>query len=83
MDKPCVACGSRPSDRCHVRSRGAGGGWEEENILLLCRRHHVEQHQIGWMKFSLKYPMVLWELEKKGWRLEMVLGRNKLVKEIK
>lgn len=51
----CFVCGWKPCDAHHVRSRGAGGGDTEENLLALCRRHHSEIHQIGKTKFFSKY----------------------------
>lgn len=75
---PCVACGKLPVDRCHIKSRGAGGTWAETNILLLCRGHHIESHQIGWAKFIRKFPAVGKELERKGWSLTIEFGIPKL-----
>jgi RNase P subunit RPR2 len=39
---PCVVCGVVPSENAHVRSRGAGGTWQD--VVPLCRDHHREQH---------------------------------------
>jgi hypothetical protein len=61
-----IICGSRNVDKCHIKSRGSGGSDEESNILIMCRRHHSEQHQIGWRKFCNKYEIVLLELEARG-----------------
>lgn len=77
----CIACGIYGvSDRCHLKSKGSGGTWEDENIVLMCREHHSEQHKSGWSKFLEKYPMARHKLKKKGWSIVEVLGVKKLVK---
>lgn len=68
-------------DRAHIKSKGSGGTWEESNILLLCRKCHSEQHQIGWVKFSDKNPVLLKQLNKKGWIVKSFFGLRKLTKE--
>jgi len=56
-DNPCNICGKPgPSDVHHLTTRGAGGNDTLENLLVLCRKHHVEIHQVGLTKFSWKYP---------------------------
>lgn len=75
----CVACGYHKTDRCHIKSKGSGGSWEESNILSLCRRCHVSQHKIGWKRFCEKYPSVEYELYGKGWEIKLVFGIWKLV----
>lgn len=67
---PCLACGRIPSDAAHIKSRGAGGGDEEWNIVPLCRRDHQLQHHIGWIAFFGKYPGVLFALQLMGWQVE-------------
>ena len=54
----CLVCGRAPSDAAHVRSKGAGGGWDR-NLVPLCRVHHTEQHQIGIKTFQTKYNLDL------------------------
>lgn len=66
-DRACLACGARPSDPCHIRSRGAGGPDTPWNLVPLCRRHHTEQHTIGWDTMLRKYPKVFSELSRLGW----------------
>ena len=48
-------CGDA-ADRHHICSRGSSAGRadidDEDNILLLCRWHHTEIHQLGWKKFA-------------------------------
>jgi len=65
-------------DRAHVKTQATGGTWDDFNILLLCRRHHVEQHTIGWIKFMRKWPRVYRALNDKGWRIVDAQGVEKL-----
>lgn len=78
---PCVLCGIIPSDRAHIKTRGAGAGWEPDEYLHLCRWHHVEQGQIGWKKFCDKYPPMVTLLAIKGWTFTDRFGISKIVKE--
>ena len=77
--EPCIQC-MNPSDNCHVRSRGSGGGNEEWNLIALCRWHHIEQHKIGWVRFSNRYPAVAARLARQGWVVENRFGVLKLVR---
>ncbi len=62
-NQPCKVCGKRPVDPHHIRSRGAGGGDELENLLPLCRQHHVEWHTIGGKSMTKKYDLpITWEI---------------------
>lgn len=54
--KKCKVCG-RIGERHHIKSRGAGGGDEDKNILILCRNHHQEIHMIGKKTFAKKYGL--------------------------
>lgn len=54
-EMPCFICGARPSDPHHIRTRGSGGGDEPNNMLPLCRMHHVEIHRIGVKSFAERY----------------------------
>jgi len=41
----CEVCGSRAQDIHHIIARGMGGGRgkdEIQNLMALCREHHVE-----------------------------------------
>lgn len=78
--KPCLICGAK-SDACHVRSRGSGGSDEAENLLSLCRSHHVEQHRIGIATFAERHPAVEEALKEKGWTTTKVFGQKKLVRK--
>jgi predicted restriction endonuclease len=67
--QPCAACGQKPVDAAHIRSRGAGGDDTPDNLLPLCRSHHVEQHKRGWHLMSDKYPNLRFALAVKGWEI--------------
>jgi hypothetical protein len=54
---PCCVCGSRPSENAHIRSRAAGGTWQD--IVPLCRAHHREQHDIGLATFQERHAINL------------------------
>jgi hypothetical protein len=72
---PCLVCGSKEVDVCHVKSRGSGGGDDVWNLMPLCRTHHAEQHQIGILTFVEKYLSVAFYLFENGW----VMKERKLV----
>src|ERR1700744_3530604 len=78
--RPCLICG-RESDPAHIKSRGSGGDDVPQNLLSLCRRHHSEQHQSGWGRFSVRYPIVDSTLAELGWQLETLFGRTRLVRK--
>jgi hypothetical protein len=78
----CDACGKHTqTDRAHIRSKGAGGSMNADNIMHFCRIHHIEQHQYGWHKFVGQYPNVLVELHRKGWEFTFMFGIMKLVRK--
>ena len=52
-----------------MKSRGAGGTWDEWNIIRMCRLHHIESGQLGWHRFAEKYPKVMEVLDQKGWMI--------------
>lgn len=66
----CLACGRRGCDPAHVKTRGSFADDDWDNVLPLCRRHHVEQGQIGWKRFSSKHPPVALALESRGWSFD-------------
>ncbi len=76
----CVICG-RPSDACHIQTKGSGGDDVQNNLIACCRLHHVEHGQIGWVKFIDKYPRVGELLEEKGWTVQTLFGRTKLMRK--
>lgn len=68
--RPCIICAKPPPSDCdHIRTRGAGGGDELENLMPLCRFHHIQKGRIGIKTFAEKYQLpISWE---SGWpRLE-------------
>jgi hypothetical protein len=52
----------------HIKSRGAGGTDEPENLIALCSDHHTfggdAVHRVGWKTFVKKYPEVKEKFEK-------------------
>lgn len=79
MNGQCIACSKRGQiDRAHIRSKGAGGSWDDENILYLCRECHRRQHALGWYRFTRKFPSVAEALDAKGWKIREELGQMKL-----
>lgn len=78
----CDACGKhRILERCHIRSRGAGGSDDDWNILHMDRVCHQFQHQCGFVRLIYLYPNLLKILNNKGWELENVFGVTKLVRK--
>ena len=51
----CEICGYHSDPPHHIRTRGAGGGDEPENLISLCTAHHGEAHTMGVMSFADKY----------------------------
>ena len=44
-ESACLVCGTTPSEPCHTVHRGMGGakaGWEANEWVPLCRKHHDE-----------------------------------------
>lgn len=58
----CVVPGCRDEriECAHVRSRGAGGTWEDQ--VPLCTVHHSEQHALGVRTFARRYGLDLADL---------------------
>ena len=77
---PCVVCGASPTDIDHIKTRGSGGEDEEFNRWSLCRTHHIEKHH-GWTGFLQKYPQAKTALEAKGWEIQTLFGRKRLVRK--
>lgn len=71
--QPCVVCG-KPSDPAHIKSRGAGGDDTHDNVLPLCRSHHIKQHALGWNRFCTMFPRAGIELFRRGWRVVEEFG---------
>ena len=59
IDVPyCEVCRRPAEPPHHVRTRGAGGGDEPENLLGLCVLHHRQIHDHGADTFAARYPRV-------------------------
>lgn len=77
----CLACGFITEvDKAHIKTKKSGGTMDDWNIMLLCRRHHVEQHKIGIATFVTKYRSVEIELKNKGWEVQEIFGQRKLLR---
>lgn len=60
MKRICWICGRPKSDIAHVEAIGMGADRKTVNhtkyhFMCLCRKHHMEQHQIGIETFMSKY----------------------------
>lgn len=69
-NKKCLACDSRPCDPAHIRTVARGGPDTTWNVVPLCRKHHTEQHKLGWDRMRRKYPQLHIELILQGWTKE-------------
>lgn len=78
--QPCATgCGKMPpSDPAHIKSKGSGGGDYIWNMVPFCRKHHSDQHQLGWPRMIRDFPILKIELETRGWFLEGDKLRNHL-----
>lgn len=72
--EPCIICGALEVDAAHIKSVGAGGHDELENILPLCRACHTKQHQFGWFKLCKENPGLVMSLKSLGWELVEEFG---------
>lgn len=82
MQGKCSACGFvGVVDRAHLKTRGAGAGWDEHEWIPLCRRHHVEQGQVGWPRFTENYARVRFLIDEMGWEIKDIFGQKKLVRK--
>lgn len=66
----CTACGEFGADPCHIQTYAVSREDRPDNLIPMCRKHHVEQGQIGWRKFCEKFPGVLIAINFKGWVIE-------------
>lgn len=64
--QPCCVCFMRPVEAHHIDTRGAGGS--DLTAVPLCRRHHVEWHQLGKAtsedKWGLEWSQIIESLNK-------------------
>jgi hypothetical protein len=72
---PCFVCYKPgPSDPSHIRSRGAVGNVNTNwNVVAMCRKCHIEWHQMGRITFLNKHPVFFNLLKTMGW--EVVGGK--------
>jgi hypothetical protein len=78
IDK-CEAClKTTEVDRAHIRTRGSGAGWSDDEWMYLCRPCHVEQGQIGWAKMIAKHSHLIRVLKERNWHLTKEFGVYKL-----
>lgn len=81
MEGMCQACGKFGNlDMCHVKSRGSGGDNDQDNILFMDRSCHKSQHQLGWVRFSERHPLVKKALFARGWKVVVEFGLKRLRK---
>jgi hypothetical protein len=73
--RPCFVCRYRPTDPCHIISRGSGGPDEPYNVISLCRKHHQLHHSLGWFKMCEEHPFLKQEIYQRGFRFD---GNKKL-----
>lgn len=74
----CCGCWSEMIDRAHIKSKGSGGSNEPNNILLLCRLCHRNQHDHGWKRMIDEYPNLGTLLDEKGFELVNEFGIDRL-----
>ena len=55
------------SEAHHLKTRGAFGHDVPHNVISVCRRHHIEIHQIGITATAEKYPVFKSWLKEAGW----------------
>jgi hypothetical protein len=75
---PCVVCGSRNCDPCHIAPWGRTQIDSEWNILPMCRLHHSEQHAKNWDRMMEKYPRLKLILSVMGWSWGTTNGKFKM-----
>lgn len=67
-NQPCINCNHPPpSDPAHIKTRGSGAGFKENEMMPLCRVCHVEQHTVGILHFCTKNTNVMRHINEKGW----------------
>lgn len=81
-DMRCLVCNTTPCDPCHIRSRGAGGDDDLNNLMPLCRACHRLQHAVGLVRFARTHGAVKDALWAKGWEIAMDGDGNKRLRMI-
>jgi len=77
---PCVACGFKTSQPCHIKTFGSGGMTDHQNLIPMCHSHHTLQHQIGWVRMWETFSGVRQALIERGWKIHSVWGLKKLTR---
>lgn len=80
--KPCLVCGLRLSCAAHIKSKGSGGHDIPENLLVLCKLCHTEQHTLGIITFAEKYKSVMIFYINNGFEIIEQGGRKRLIRSI-
>lgn len=65
--KYCLACGTKPSEPCHIHTVGSKAPDADWNVVPFCRKHHSQQHNEGWPVMYQSYPEVYIFLISNGW----------------
>lgn len=47
-----------PLDPAHGPVNGISSKGADDQCIPLCRKHHNEQHRLGWVNFQLKYGFI-------------------------
>jgi hypothetical protein len=79
-----MACGQHGIlDRAHIRTKATArdGFKDETNLMQFCRKCHVEQGQIGWVKMIENHKHIMSILDSKGWQILDSFGIKKLVRK--
>lgn len=79
-----MACGQHGVlDRAHIRTMATArdGFKDETNLMQFCRRCHVMQGQVGWVKFIENHKHIMRILTEKNWEIREVLGVKKLCRK--
>lgn len=73
---PCVVCGVLGCDPCHVATFGARGIEEEWSMIPMCRKHHTEQGDIGWIRMCAKHLGARAAFIERGWEFNTANGKT-------
>lgn len=64
-----------PLDPDHVKTLASGGKNVAQNIMTLCRAHHVEKGQKGIIHMAEKYPQYKKWLLENDWEFDTFRGK--------
>ncbi len=71
----CTACHRTGVDYHHIKTRKSGGGDDYQNLIPLCREHHVMVHTEGMNRLAAKYFKVKKWLGNNGWEFNPYLKK--------